>query len=68
MSRAELRRIALDAAEPAELRAMALTTLTQFDDQRTGSEMASRVQELGDESSSRQVKQATRAFVSKYSA
>jgi hypothetical protein len=65
---AELRRTALDAAEPAELRAMALTTLTQFDDQRTGSEMASRVQELGDESSSRQVKQATRAFVSKYSA
>jgi hypothetical protein len=64
---AEARRIAVDENEPAELRAWALTTLTHFDDQgAAGSDMAGRVQELGEQSSSRQVKQATRAFVSKY--
>jgi HEAT repeat protein len=63
----QARRIAVDETEPPELRAWALTTLTHFDDQGAASgDMAGRVAELGEQSSSRQVKKAARAFVSKY--
>lgn len=62
----ESRRIAADDSEPPELRAMALTSLTQSDTEPGSRAYTEQIQQLADQSSSRQVKRAANAFMAKH--
>lgn len=63
---AESRRIAADVAEPPELRAMALTSLTRSDDEIASRGYADQIVALAKESPSRQVKKAANAYLAKH--
>jgi len=68
---AQARRIVLDDAEDDELRALSISALTQFANPaalRQDDQLNRRIQQLREESGSRQVQQATAGYLSKHGA